>query len=73
MRDAAPGLWLIFVGLFFTVTAVIDMGRFFEGRGSKKPLFFDRLGRQGSRVFYGAAGVMCVLAGILITAVMKSS
>ena len=72
MRENAAGLWLIIVGLFFIASAVSG-SKFFDGCGYKKPLFYDRLGRQGSRVLYGTAGVMCVLAGILIIAVMRAS
>ena len=47
MREAAGGLWFIAAGLFLVVCAVKG-GKWFDGKtDGRRPMFIERLGRDG--------------------------
>lgn len=72
MREAAGGLWFIAAGLFLVVCAVKG-GKWFDGKtDGRRPMFIERLGRDGSRMFYAALGLFGILAGILTMIVLSA-
>ncbi|WP_074961036.1 hypothetical protein [Ruminococcus albus] len=69
MREASGGLCIIAVGLFILIFA-IKGDKWFDRTDGRKPMFISRLGRDGSRMFYAALGLMSILVGILMIVIL---